>query len=404
MYEQSTASRVRKYVALAICLLTIQSATGRSVTNRKTTTEGNVARPLESIGVRGEKGAPVTILVFSDFECFLCARSANTLSQIGDRGDDIRVIFKHAPSVTNPHALMAHEAALAAGAQGKFWEMHDRLFENQNRLTRADLLRYAKAVGLNLAAFQLALDSHVYLPIIERDLAEAKGLGITSIPTFFVNGRRLVGPQGYASLGAVIETVIAGSPVDHRAPADINASGPAQAIDLNHAPTRGPASAPVSLVEFGDFQCPFCAESAPVLKKLLAAYPTQIRLGFKHYPLPMHKEAPLAQEAALAADAQGKFWEMYDLLFATQDKLSRDDLIAKARRLELDVSRFTRDLDSHKFKSIVDADRQEGDRLGVDGTPYFFINGHGISGALSFAEFRRLIEAAIKEAGQNKLK
>ena len=112
----------------------------------------------------------------------------------------------------------------------------------------------------------------------------------------------------------------------------------------------------------------------------------------------MHKESPLAHEAALAAGDQGKFWEMHDLLFAGQDKLTRDDLIAKAKQLNLDLLRFTRDLDSHRFKPAVEADRQEGNRLGVDGTPFFFINGHAISGAVSLADFKKLIDAALKEA------
>jgi protein-disulfide isomerase len=136
-----------------------------------------------------------------------------------------------------------------------------------------------------------------------------------------------------------------------------------------------------------------------VVRQLLAAYPTQVRFAFKHYPLPMHKESPLAHEAALAAGEQGKFWEMHDLLFATQDKLTRDDLVAKAKQLNLDVARFTAGLDSRRFKPLVDADRQEGNRLGVDGTPFFFINGHAISGGVGLADFKKLIDAALKEVG-----
>jgi protein-disulfide isomerase len=229
-------------------------------------------------------------------------------------------------------------------------------------------------------------------------LAEAQALGVATTPTFFVNGRRLVGPQGYASLGAVIETVLAGVPKNQRLPEGIVSSGPAQQIDLEHAPAKGPATAPVSLVEFSDFECPFCALAAPIVQQLVAAYPAKIRFVFKHYPLPMHKESPLAHEASLAAGAQGKFWEMHDSLFASQDKLSYDDLIAKAMQLGMDVARFTKDLDSHRFRSRVEADRQEGNRLGVDGTPFFFINGHAISGAVDLPIFKRLIDAALKDS------
>jgi protein-disulfide isomerase len=355
--------------------------------------------PVEPVSTpRGPSSAPITILAFSDFESFPCARSATVLATLLAQSNDVRLIFKHAPAATNPNALLAHEAALAAGAQGKFWEMHDTLFANQTKLTRADLLTYAKQLNLNLPAFQQALDNHTYRPIIERDLAEAKGLGVTTAPTFFVNGRRLVGPQGYASLGAVIETLLAGIPPSQRAPQDIAASGPAQAIDLERAPTKGPPTAPVSLVEFSDFECPYCAQAAPIVQQLAAAYPTQVRVAFKHYPLPMHKESPLAHEASLAAAEQGKFWEMHDLLFATQAKLTREDLLAKARQLNLDTLRFARDLDTHRFQPAVEADRQEGNRLGVDGTPFFFINGHAISGGASLADFKKLIESALKEA------
>ena len=349
-------------------------------------------------GIAGPVAASITVLIFSDFESFPCGRSATVLVGLLAQTKDVRVIFKHAPAATNPNALLAHEAALAAGAQGKFWEMHDLLFENQTKLSRADLLEYARVLGLNLPAFQQALDDHTYRPNIERDLAEAKGLGVTTTPTFFVNGRRLVGPQGYASLGAVIESVLAGIPKSQRVQEELVASGPAQSINLEHAPGLGPASAPVSLVEFSDFECPYCAETAPVVHQLLALYPTQIRLAFKHYPLPMHKESPLAHEASLAAGEQGKFWEMHDLLFTSEDKLSREDLLAKAKQLNLDVPRFTKNLDSHRFKSQVDTDRQEGDRLGVDGTPFFFINGHAISGALDLPTFKKLIDAALKES------
>ena len=388
---------------------------------------------------RGSDKAPITVLVFSDFESFPCARSASVIDGLLKQTRDVRVIFKHAPAASNPNALLAHEAALAAGAQGKFWEMHDTLFENQTKLTRADLLGYAKSLGLDLAAFQRALDNHTYRPIVERDLAEATGLGVTTTPTFFVNGRRLVGPQGYASLGAVIETLLAGVPLDKRVREELVAAGPAQQIDLSRAPTRGPATAPISLVEFSDFECPFCAQTAPVVRQLLLAYPSQLRFAFKHYPLPMHKESPLAHEAALAAADQGKFWEMHDLLFAetagtdrqgagtdgpsagtegqragtdgtvhaAQERrlgtvssvpFARDDLIAKATQLHLDVARFTRDLDTHRFKPQMDADRQEGNRLGVDGTPFFFINGHAISGGASLTDFKKLIDAALKES------
>jgi protein-disulfide isomerase len=308
----------------------------------------------------------------------------------------MRLIFKHSPSVANPNSLLAHEAAVAAGVQGRFWEMHGLLFENQDKLARADLIGYARQLHLNVAVFEEALDNHTYRPVIERDLAEAKGLGVTTTPTLFINGRRLVGPQTYGSIHAVIDSLLAAP--NNPSQQDILSSGAAAAINLDRAPTKGLATAQVGIIEFSDFECPFCSKSTSVIRQVLQAYPTQVRFAFKHYPLPMHREAALAHEAALAAGQQGKFWEMHDLLFATQDKLTREDLIEKARQLHLDVPLFTSDLDSHRFKAQVDADRQEGARLGVDGTPFFFVNGHALSGALTFAELKQVIDQELRTA------
>ena len=155
---------------------------------------------------------PITILVFSDFECFPCARSASVLAGLVGQGKDVRLIFKHAPAATNVNSLLAHEASLAADAQGKFWEMHNLLFANQTKLALPDLVGYAKQLGLDLTAFRKALDKHTYRLVVERDLAEARALGVTTTPTFFVNGRRLVGPQGYASLQAVLDSLLAETP------------------------------------------------------------------------------------------------------------------------------------------------------------------------------------------------
>jgi protein-disulfide isomerase len=280
--------------------------------------------------------------------------------------------------------------------------MHDLLFENQARLSRANLIEDARLLGLNLASFQRALDQHTYRPVVERDLVEANGLGVTSTPAFFINGRRLVGPQGPDVLQAVVDSVRDALP-KNRSDAIVS-SNPAPAIRLEHAPAKGPAAAPVSIVEFSDFECSYCAQILPVIRQVLAAHPAQIRFSFKHYPLPLHKQSQLAHEAAAAAGDQGKFWEMHDLIFAGGDKLGRDVLIGYAKRLNLDLPRFSKDLDSHRFKAAVESDRQEGDRLGVDAAPFFFVNGHAVSGAIGLADFEKLIGAALKETAPPRAK
>jgi protein-disulfide isomerase len=162
---------------------------------------------------------------------------------------------------------------------------------------------------------------------------------------------------------------------------------------------RGPANAPVSIVEFSDFQCPFCGRLEPVLVRVLAKYPTQVRLVYRNYPLPeLHPQAEKAAEAALCAREQGKFWEMHDLLFAEQQSLGGDDLKDKARRLGLDREKFAQCLDSGQMHSAVEVDVKDGDALGIQGTPANFINGRFLSGAVEEAELSSIIDDELRRA------
>ena len=139
---------------------------------------------------------------------------------------------------------------------------------------------------------------------------------------------------------------------------------------------RGPASAPVTLLEYGDFQCPFCGRAFLELERLRRGLGDRIRFVYRHFPLSqMHPFATQAAEAAEAAGAQGKFWEMHDALFTHQDALGREALRAHARSLRLDVDRFTRELDEHRYLPKVQRDFRDGVRSGVNGTPTMFING-----------------------------
>src|SRR3954463_5160792 len=114
---------------------------------------------------------------------------------------------------------------------------------------------------------------------------------------------------------------------------------------------RGPATAPITIVAFSDFQCPFCGRAVPTIEKVMKEYPGKVRFFFRHFPLPFHQDAPLASEAALAAEAQGKFWEMHDKLFADQKAIKRPDLERHAKELGLDMGKFTQALDTHAYKA-----------------------------------------------------
>ncbi|MEO7143191.1 MAG: thioredoxin domain-containing protein [Bryobacteraceae bacterium] len=166
-------------------------------------------------------------------------------------------------------------------------------------------------------------------------------------------------------------------------------------VPIDGAPAIGPPGARVTLVEFSDFECPYCSKAVLALAELLKAYPKDVRLVYVQFPLDMHPHARLAAQAALAANAQGKFWEMHDKLFANFHNLTRAHMITWAGQIGLDTERFTADLDSGKYKAQVQKDVNEGDMLGLSGTPTIFINGQHYNGPIQLAELKPIIEEQL---------
>ena len=163
-----------------------------------------------------------------------------------------------------------------------------------------------------------------------------------------------------------------------------------------HTPTKGPANAPITIFEFSEFQCPFCSRVGPALKQLEKDYPGKLRFAFVHQPLPFHKEAPLAAEASQAAHEQGKFWEYHDKLFSNQQQLKRPELEKYATEVGLDLAKFKAALDTGKFKDAVKKDMEFANRVGIRGTPAFFINGRKLVGAQPVEEFKKVIDFELK--------
>jgi len=168
------------------------------------------------------------------------------------------------------------------------------------------------------------------------------------------------------------------------------------ATAIKGAPTRGNPEAPVTIVEFSDFQCPFCARAQSVLKQVIDTYPKDVRLVFKHRPLEGHQYAELAAKASIAAEKQGKFWEMHDILFANQTALEEKNILNYAKEIGLDMNKFREDLKSSKVQEVLDSDKRIAERLGIGGTPTFFINGKQIFGAKPYEEFKAIIEEELK--------
>jgi protein-disulfide isomerase len=180
-----------------------------------------------------------------------------------------------------------------------------------------------------------------------------------------------------------------------QAPPDVPFNGPRAALDLTGTYALGPATARVTIVEFGDFECHFCTKAMSDLHELRQQYPDDVRIVFMNYPLPNHKNAQLAAEASLAAGEQGKFWEMHDLLLANPEGLSRENLDGYARTIGLDVKRFAQDLDTHVFAARVSKDKAMAEELGIEGTPTFFINGRRIMGARPMEFWKQMVEQEL---------
>jgi protein-disulfide isomerase len=167
-------------------------------------------------------------------------------------------------------------------------------------------------------------------------------------------------------------------------------------IPTEGSPVLGPKDAPITLVEFSDFQCPYCILAVPQLHALMQAYPTQLKLIFKQYPLDIHSQAAVAAAASLVAHKQGKFWPMHDSLFAQQGRLSRLTITSLAAKLGLDMQRFETDLASFEIQNTLVRDVEDGEKAGVLGTPALFIDGQRYNGNLTLDALKPVIDGKLK--------
>jgi len=168
-------------------------------------------------------------------------------------------------------------------------------------------------------------------------------------------------------------------------------------VTAGDAPFKGAEDAKVTIVEFSDFQCPFCSKGANLVSELEKKYGKKVKIVFKNFPLPFHAQAKIAAEAALCAKDQDAkaFWKLHDVMFQDQSKLDRDNLISSAKKIGLKDKVFTECLDGGKFKAKVEADMNEGQAIGVKSTPTFFVNGQLIAGAQPIEVFSEIIDEEL---------
>ena len=368
----------------------------------------------------GGEDALVTIIEISDFECPFCGRVEGTIDKILETyGNDVRVVWKHNPLPFHKNAMNGHVGSIAAQNQGKFWEMHKKLFANRKALSPEDVEKYAKELGLDMAKYKADIADPKTNAKIQKDKAVAQRFQARGTPHFFINGIRLSGAQPFEKFKAVIDKEMAAAKeIKAKGVKNVyaevikNAKTKAEApkprdqrqedttvykIEIpENSPMKGDKDALITIIEGSEFQCPFCSRVNPTIKKLLEeAYPGKIRIFFVHNPLPFHKDAKLASQAAHAANLQGKFWEFHDKAFANQKALKEDNLKAFAKELGLNMAKFEKDMKDPKTVAKIESDSKLLQKFGARGTPGFFINGRSFSGARPFEMFKSFIDKDI---------
>ena len=171
-------------------------------------------------------------------------------------------------------------------------------------------------------------------------------------------------------------------------------------VEVGKSPVKGPATAKVTIIEFSDFQCPYCKRGSDTMYEVAKAYPNDVKVVFKHYPLPFHKEAEPSARASWAAQQQGKFWEFHDIMFNNQDKLGTDFYLATAKELKLDEAKFKADMNSEAAAKQVKEDTEAGAKNGIQGTPGFFVNGVAVKGAYPASHFKTIVDRWLKEGAK----
>jgi protein-disulfide isomerase len=328
----------------------------------------------------------------------------------------VRYLVKDFPlDSIHPEARAAAVAARCAAEQDAYWPMHDALFARQDEWSGqgAAVNDVFEALATDLAldseALSACLTSGRHDAVIQSNQDEGVTLGITGTPGFFINGFPISGAQPYElfeyAIGLAEEGTLADAYVAPETQAAPTPSGPVE-IDTTGAPVIGDPDAPITIVEFTDYQCPFCSRHfLETYPQIVADYVEtgQVRYVFMDFPLSsIHPQAQLAAEAARCAGDQDAYVSMHDALFAHQEEWNgRDDagtiFAGLAAELGLDVADFTACLDSRTHEAAVLADLEEGVRLGVDGTPAFFLNGNLLSGAQPYSAFQEVIVNLLGE-------
>jgi protein-disulfide isomerase len=380
----------------------------------------------------GSRKALVTIVEFSDFQCPFCARAETTLDQLKSEygPEKLRIVWKNEPLPFHANARPAAEAAagvFATGGSEAFWHFHDAAFLHQQDLGGDAYERWGELAGVDVAQLRRGLLAHTWSAKVDEDQALAKKLGVNGTPAFFINGVSLTGAQPLEKFRTIVDDelrkasalVTFGLPRERvyiaSATENWKEHPPSKDVDdeeevrdaktwrvpIGSAPVLGSKDALITIVEYSDFQCPFCKRVEETLKQVRARYGDNVRIVWKNNPLPFHPRALPAAELAMEARAQkgnAGFWAAHDKIFEEQQHLEDADLEAMAKPLGLDAGKVRTALAMKRYQRGIETDADEADELMASGTPHFFINGRRLVGAQPFEKFQAIIDEELVTA------
>ncbi len=398
----------------------------------------------------GAADAPVTILVFDDFQCPWCEKASKVIDRIlKEFPADVRFVMVNFPlPQLHKEAELAAQAGMEAHAQGKFKQLHDLIFANQRGVNREALEKWAQQAGLDVARFKTALDQNTHQAAVQRHMSLGKSLGVRGTPTMLINGRRFNMTrdmeQNYSVLKSLVQEEMAtvkkqniprgqawqkltatgmatldqltggpaARPTAEAAPSKDPQAAARREVDPNVSykleidPTdawKGDAKALVTIVEFSEYQCPHCKNADGIVEEILAAYPQGVKFVFMHNPIRRHPHAQPAAVAALEVKAQkgmDAFWAFHKKLFANQDQINPENIQKWVQEAGLDMAKYKTAVDNKTHEAAIARNQALAMRFGARGTPAFFVNGYFLSGARPLAQFKPIIDREIAKANQ----
>jgi protein-disulfide isomerase len=384
----------------------------------------------------GRSDALVTIVEISDFQCPFCSRVGPTLKQVKDTygPEKVRIVWKHQPLPFHQQARPAHEAAatvMGVAGSDAFWKFHDLAFANQQNLTEANFEKWAQESGADVNKFKEAYKAKKYASKVDEDMALATKIGANGTPAFRINGVTLSGAQPFDKFKEVIDAQLAeakklvaagtkpaavyveATKKNFSAPAaQPTQQKPAAAAEEEDKsvwkvpvyaddPVKGPKDALVTIVEWSEFQCPFCKRVLDTTKQIASTYPNDVRIVWKDNPLPFHPRAkPTAILARHAYKTKGDkgFWDAHDALFESQPALEDDNLKTIADKIGLPWDATKAAIDGGRYMDKIDQSTDLANDIQARGTPHFFVNGRRLSGAQPFENFKKLIDEELAKA------